>query len=388
MTVEGFVEPGWEGVREAFAANLAAGEDVGASVAVYHRGRPVVDLWGGHFDRERTRPYGEDALQLVFSTTKGVVAIALAMCAQRGLLDYGERVSTYWPEFAARGKGEVTVAQLLSHQVGLITVDTPTTLAEALHWDTMVARLADTAPDWPVGTGHGYHALTFGWLAGELIRRVDGRTPGRFVAEEIATPLGLELWIGLPEALESRVSPLIGSLVPAPTNPVKRALANRFGGPGTRLDRALTLSGAFSGNGVFNRRDVHAAELPAANAIGNARSLAKLYAATMAPVGGVRLLDDATRDLARTTVTRPGEGDLCLVAASTFGMGFMTHGEMTPYAGPGSFGHPGAGGSVAFAQPERELAFAYVMNQMALNMANDRRAQRLIGAAAKAADTA
>jgi CubicO group peptidase (beta-lactamase class C family) len=388
MTVEGRVESGWEGVRDAFEANFAAGEEVGAGVAVYHRGREVVDLRGGHFDRARTQPYAADTLQLIFSTTKGVTAIALAMCVQRGLLDYGERVSTYWPEFAAHGKGEVTVAQLLSHQVGLISVDAPTTLAEALDWDTTVARLADTKPDWPIGTAHGYHALTFGWLAGELIRRVDGRSPGRFVADEIAGPLGLDLWIGLPEELEPRVSPMIGSIVARSSDPAAQALIDQFAGPATRLGRALTLSGAFSGNGVFNRRDVHAAELPAANGISTARSLARLYASTMAPIDGVRLLDQATRDLARTTVTPPGEHDMCLVLPSTFGMGFMTHGDMTPYSGPGSYGHAGAGGSVAYAQPERELAFAYVMNQMARNIAGDRRAQRLIDAAAKAADAA
>lgn len=388
MTVGGHVDAGWEGVRDAFEANFAAGEEVGAGVAVYHRSRKVVDLWGGSFDREQTRPYAEDTLQLVFSTTKGVIAIALAMCAQRGLLDYREKVSTYWPEFAAHGKGDVTVAQLLSHQIGLISVDAPTTLAEALEWDTMVARLADTKPDWPIGTAHGYHALTFGWLAGELIRRVDGRSPGRFVAEEIAGPLGLELWIGLPEELEVRVSPMLGSVITKSKDPAIQALIDQFTGPATRLGRALTLSGAFRGDGVFNRRDVHAAELPAANGITNARSLAKLYAATMAPIDGVRLLDDATRDVARTTVTPRGESDLCLVAASTFGMGFMTHGDMTTYSGPGSYGHPGAGGSVAFAHPERELAFAYVMNQMAQNIAGDQRAQRLIDAAAKAADAA
>jgi CubicO group peptidase (beta-lactamase class C family) len=387
MTVGGHVDSGWEGVRDAFDANFAAGEDVGAGVAVYHRGRKVVDLWGGHFDRDRTRPYGEDTLQLVFSTTKGVMAIAVAMCVQRGLLDYGERVSTYWPEFAAHGKGEVTVRQLLSHQVGLISVDAPTTLAEALDWDTMVARVADTKPDWPIGTAHGYHALTFGWLAGELLRRVDGRSPGRFVAEEIAGPLGLELWIGLPEHYEARVSPLIGGVISTSSDPAMQALIDQFTGPATRLGRALTLSGAFSEKGAFNRRDVHAAELPAANGISNARSLAKLYAATMAPVDGIQLLDDATRELARTTVTPRGERDLCLVLASTFGMGFMTHGEMTTYSGPGSYGHAGAGGSVAYAQPERDLAFAYVMNKMARNVAGDRRAQHLIDAAAKAADT-
>jgi CubicO group peptidase (beta-lactamase class C family) len=183
------------------------------------------------------------------------------------------------------------------------------------------------------------------------------------------------------------VSPMLGSVIAKSKDPAVQALIDQFTGPSSRLGRALTLSGAFRGDGVFNRRDVHAAELPAANGISNARSLAKLYAATMAPVDGIQLLDDAIRDLVRTTVTPPGERDLCILAASTFGMGFMTHGDMTPYSGPGSYGHAGAGGSVAFAQPERQLAFAYVMNQMARNIAGDRRAQHLIDAAAKAADT-
>ena len=385
------VEPGWEGVQEAFAANIASGEEVGAGCAVYHRGRLVVDLVGGHFDEARSQPYTDDALQLVFSTTKGVTAIAVAMCVQRGLLDYDEKVSTYWPEFAAEGKGEATVAQLLSHQLGLFTVDQPTTLAEALDWKTITSRLAETKPAWPIGTTHGYHALTYGWLAGELIRRTDGRSPGQFVAEEISGPLGLDLWIGLPEEQESRVSPMIGGLVAHSDDPAVQAMIDQFFGPGSNAYNALFLSGAFAFDGddsVFNRREVHAAEIPAANGISNARSLARLYAATLGEVDGVQLLDTAVRERARTLVTPEGETDACLMAPTTFGMGFMVRGEFTPYAGPGSYGHPGAGGSVAFAQPERELGFAYVMNQMATNLAGDLRAQRLIDAAAAAADAA
>jgi CubicO group peptidase (beta-lactamase class C family) len=164
--VGGAVAAGWESVREAFVNNLDNSEEVGAGVSVYHRGTKVVDLWGGSFDVEKTQPYAEDTLQLVFSTTKGITAIAVAMCVERGLLSYDEKVSTYWPEFAQHGKADATVAQLLSHQCGLYTVDGDITLAEALDWSTITARLAATAPRWDIGSKHGYHALTYGWLAG------------------------------------------------------------------------------------------------------------------------------------------------------------------------------------------------------------------------------
>jgi CubicO group peptidase (beta-lactamase class C family) len=382
--LHGYVAPGWQAVADVLSANIDRGDDVGASVAVYHRGQCVVDVAGGSFGDDGG-DYDEKALQLVFSTTKGITAIAAAMCVQRGLLDYDERISTYWPEFAAAGKGDITVAQLLSHQAGLITVD-GISLAEALDWDTVTARLAAAAPEWPIGEGHGYHALTYGWLAGELVRRVDGRSLGRFVAEEIAAPLGAELWIGLPEAEEHRVSPIIGGLVSDELDPAVKAMIEQMMGPETRAGRALSLSGAFDIEGVWNRREVHAAELPAANCIATAAALARVYAATLGPVGGVQLLGAATRDRAAAQVTPDGENDLCLMMPTTFGLGFMTYGPFTPYAGPGSFGHPGAGGSVAFAQPARDLAFAYVMNKMAPNLASDVRAQQLINAATKVVD--
>ncbi len=385
--IAGFVEPGWEPVKSAFEKNFELGEEVGASAAVYHRGHKVVDIWGGTFDQSSERPYDDSTLQLMFSTTKGITAIAVAMCVQRGLLDYDEKVATYWPEFAAYGKGEATVAQLLSHQCGLICPDGPVTLADALDWKTITAMLAATKPDWPIGSGHGYHALTYGWLAGELIRRTDGRSPGEFLADEIAAPLALDLWIGLPEPLESRVSPIVGRLTDDQLDPAVRAMIEMFIGPETRAGRALFLGGIFKVDDIFNSREVHAAEIPAANGIGTAAALARLYAATMAPVDGVQLISDEIRERARITVTPRGEPDLCLVMPTTFGMGFMTHGSFTPYAGPGSYGHSGAGGSNAFAQPERQLAVGYVMNKMAANLAADARAQRITDAAAKVVDS-
>ena len=383
-TVIGELEPGWEPVAARLVANIAAGLDTGASVAVYHLGRPVVDVAGGQFAPGSPAPYDRDTLQLVFSTTKGVAAIAAAMCVQRGLLQYDQPVARYWPEFADYGKHEATVAQLLSHQCGLITVD-GITLDECLTPGVAAARLAAAAPEWPIGIGHGYHALSFGWLVDELVQRVDGRSLGTFVADEIAGPLGVPLWIGLPEHEEQRVSPLIGGLDTG-TDPRVKAMLEAFIGPTTRGGRALSMSGAFAGDGVFNRRDVHAAEIPAANAISNAAALAKVYAATIHEIDGVRLLDDATLAAATRRQTPPGEADLCLILPTGFAMGFMVHEPFSPFAGPGSFGHPGAGGSVAFAQPARGLAMAYAMNRMSPNLAGDVRAQGLIDTAVRIID--
>ena len=307
----GFVESGWEAVETAFRGNFERGEETGASVAVYHRGRPVAHLWGGSFDGG-DQAYDDSTLQLVFSTTKGITAIAVAICAGRGLIDYDAPVSQYWPEFAAKGKGDATVAQLLSHQCGLFSVQGELSLAEALDWATITARLADTEPEWPIGSTHGYHALTYGWLAGELVRRVDPehRSIGRFVAEEIVAPTGTELYIGLPESCEPRVAPILGSPLASgdsELDPAVKAMIEQFMGPNTRGGRALSLNGAFSVDGAFNRRDVHAAEIPAANGITNSISLAKIYASTFAEVDGVRLIDPTVLERARTTIT-PAEG--------------------------------------------------------------------------------
>ncbi len=385
IEVHGQTAAGWEAVADVLRNNVERGEDTGASVAVYHRGACVADLAAGSFTPDGGA-YDRSTLQLVFSTTKGITAIAVAMCVDRGLLDYDAPVATYWPEFAAGGKGDATVAQLLSHQLGLISVD-GLTFEQVLDWDTITAALAAKEPEWPIGSGHGYHAVTYGWLAGELVRRVTGRSLGTFVAEEIVKPLGVELWIGLPEAEEHRVSPIIPSEQPTDLDPAIKAAIEAVLGPASRGGRALSMSGALPIDS-FNSRAVHAAEVPAANAISNASALAKIYAATLGPVGGVQLLEAATRDRARTQITPPGETDLCLMMPTTFGLGFMVHGLFTPYSGPGCYGHPGAGGSVAFADPTRDLAFAYAMNRMATNLAGDTRAQRLIEAAVAAADAA
>ena len=380
------VATGWEPVRDAFLEGFEKGEEHGAGVAVYHRGRSVVDLMGGWRDKEHTQPYGDDALQVVFSTTKGITSLAVAMCVERGLLDYSENVATYWPEFAAHGKANVTVAQLLSHRAGLYTVDGAISLDDALHWDTVTERLANTAPRFPVDSVHGYHAITFGWLAGELVRRVTGKSLGTFVRDHIAAPLGAEFHIGLPAELEPRVARLLAHPIPKFPPDIARIMMERSA-PGTKGADALGLNGAF-GPGAFNKSEVHAAEVPGANGIGNARSLARIYAASVGEVGGVRLIGDRVRERATTNNTPDGEMDVVLISETVFAMGFMLHCDRSQFSGPGAFGHNGAGGSVSFADPNRSMGFSYVMNTMMTVYDEDPRRSRLVRAATRCADAA
>jgi CubicO group peptidase (beta-lactamase class C family) len=378
------VASGWEPVRAAFLEGFEKNEEHGAGVAVYHRGQCVVDLMGGWRDKDHTVPYGTDALQVVFSTTKGITSIAVAICVERGLLDYDEKVATYWPEFADKEKGDITVAQLLSHRAGLYTVDGDITLEEALDWGTVTTRLAATAPRFPVDSTHGYHAITFGWLAGELVRRVSGKSIGQFVRDEITSPLNAEFHIGLPEELEPRVARLMAHPIPKFTPEVAKLMMERSA-PGTKGAEALGLNGAF-GNGVFNRPEVHRAMIPGANGIGNARSLARIYAATVGEVDGVRILGEETRSRATVSNTPKGEMDQVLISETDFAMGFMVHCPRTPFSGPTSFGHDGAGGSSSFADPSREMGFSYVMNTMMTVADSDPRRERLIAAAVQSAD--
>ncbi len=376
-TIQGEVAAGWEPVRDAFAANFTERGDLGAGVAVVHQGRLVVDLVGGHRDRDRTVPYGPDALQLVFSTTKGLTAVCVGLCLQRGWLSPTQPVRELWPELPA----EVTVEQLMSHQVGLVTVEPPLTLAEALDWDTVVRGLEGTTPLWEPGTRHGYHAITYGWLAGELVRRSDPehRSLGRFFADEVAGPLGLDTWIGLPASQEPRVARLFGSSPPSDPALIEQLLATM--GPATLGGRALSMSGAFAMGGKdlpWNKPEVRAAQIGGANGVTNARSLARLYGSLVGSVDGVGLFDAATVELMRAP--RVAGPDACLLAETSFGIGFMLDTAFNPLLGRGSFGHPGAGGSLGFADPETGIGFGYVMNQMQQNLSADPRQGALLDA--------
>ncbi len=383
--VHGFAKPGFEAVEDAFRANFDVHGDVGAAFCLYVGGEPVVDLWGGVADVGTSRAWEEDTLQLVFSTTKGVAAICAHLLAQRGGLDLDAPVAALWPEFAAEGKERVTTRELLAHRSGLPVVDGTVAPDEVLAWDPIVQRLAAQRPIWEPGTAHGYHALTYGWLVGEVVRRATGRTLGTYFADEVAGPLGLDLWIGLPESEEPRVSTLIGSewtvgatlsdelLASLPEE--VRALVVAFADPEGVSQRALTVT---TPPLDWNSRAVHAAEVPAANGIGTARSLAKLYAACVGEVDGTRLLEPATAaDASRPQSDGP---DQVLMVPTRFGSGFFLASSFSPLFGPTSFGHAGAGGSLAFADADASIGFGYVMNRMQQNLAGDPRTLALIDA--------
>lgn len=380
VEIQGTVEDGFGAVADAFAQNFAQRGELGAAFALYVDGRPQVDIWAGIADKASERPWTDETLQLVFSTTKGAAAVCVARLVEAGLVSYDDPVCAHWPEFAANGKESVTVGQMMSHQAGVPYVDEPLSFDQIMDVAPVVDALARQAPVWTPGTAHGYHALTYGWLAGELVRRVDGRTLGQYFADDVAAPLGLEFWIGLPASEEIRVSTLESA--PPPTDPEAFALMMQVMGPGTMGFKALTMNGSLIAldprQNHFNTRAVHATEMPAANGITTARSLARMYAATIGEVDGVRLVTDDTVDRMRAeAVDGP---DNCLVVPSRFGMGFMLDGELTPMLGPGSFGHAGAGGSLGYADPESGVAYGYVMNQMQSGIAGDPRTVALTDA--------
>jgi CubicO group peptidase (beta-lactamase class C family) len=387
--VGGSVEPGFELVRDAFVANFERGLEVGASCAVFVDGLKVVDLWGGIADTSTGHPWTEETLAPVNSVTKGATAICVALLIERGLLDPGLPVSTYWPEFSAAGKSKVTVRQMLSHSAGLPVIDGYVAFDDVFDGALLADRLASQRPIWAPGTTHGYHALTFGALADALVRRISGRSVGRFLADEVALPLNLDFYIGLPESEISRVSPLIDA-TPQTRDQVGAsiedddlrvqvlALFDDLSDPSSLAARAGTLNGALSAS-RSKRKDTrfYTAEIPASNAITNARSLARLYAICVGTAGGNRLLSDAT--LASVTSEIVNGPDGVLHFPSRFALGFQLDLPNMPMLGPTSFGHPGAGGALGFADLGLRVGFGYVQNQMG-GFSSEPRATSLVAA--------
>lgn len=393
--IRGTTADEFEQVAEVFEANFNDHGEVGAGFAAYLEGEKVIDLTGGVADSSG-RPYDSEVLQMVFSTTKGATSMCAHLLVERGELDLHAPVAKYWPEFAANGKAEIPVGWLLSHRSGLIDTDERLTIEQALDWDTVTTALAASTPAWEPGTAHGYHAITFGWLVGEVVRRVSGMGIGEFFAAEFAGPLGLDFWIGLPDEQQSRVAPLIpmGGGSPGEDAPPMMAaeegdgsndapsglieMLEMFLGPDNLAAKALTApGGAFAAESIWNEPRVWAAQIPAANGITNAPSLARLYAAAVSEVDGRRSLAAET---VRNAIEPQVEGpDSVLVVPIPFGQGFMTHSDMSPFVGGRSFGHYGAGGSVGFADPDRRLAGGYVMNKMHFGLAGDPRTVALLG---------
>jgi CubicO group peptidase (beta-lactamase class C family) len=387
--IGGSVEPGFEGVADAFRANFEEHGEVGAGTSVYVGGRKVVDLWGGLADRDAGTPYTEDTLQLVYSTTKGATAACANLLADRGELDMDAPVAEYWPEFKAEGKADVPVRWLLCHKAGLPYVDATLTLDEALAWEPMVRALEGQAPVWEPGSVHGYHATTYGWLVGEVVRRISGKSLGTFFQDEIARPLGLDFWIGLPDEQQHRVAPLVQSGLfgggddDAPRDPALAKMIDDFIGPHTLLGKALTApNNVFSSaEGGMDDPAVRAAELPAFNGITNARSLARFYGGLTGTVdGGPEAPILSTDQVAKASELQTHGPDKCLYFESTFGLGFFVASAFAPYGGRQSFGHTGMGGSVGFTDPEHGIGFGYVMNKMGMSLNGDPRSGGLIKA--------
>lgn len=367
--ITGFCPPRFAPVREAFAANFAEDLELGARFALAVDGDIVVDLMGGFADRAQTIPFGPDTLTPLFSTTKAVASLLIARVVGQGKLSYDTRVADLWPAFGAAGKGEVTVEQVMSHQDGLCGLEGPMAPVDWMDWDGICARLAAMAPLWPPGTASGYHPVTFGYTAGEIFRLADGRTMGTALREDLAGPRGLDLWIGLPDREHGRCSemrrppalPDLGEI----TEPKRLAFLTKWSSPGG-VDQA-----------TYRR-----AEIPSANGHATAPALARMMAilACDGVLDGHRLLPAG---LAAEAVRQRIVGqDLVLPYVISWGAGFMRNQGLGLY-GPGAetFGHSGWGGSCAFADPDRGISGAYVMNRQSAELIGDGRARRMIEAA-------
>lgn len=375
----GEVDEGYGPVADVFRRNFAEHGEIGAACSVYRDGRKVVDLWGGYRDGQARTPWREDTVVTMFSTTKGVSSLALALAHSRGLLDYDERVAAYWPEFAWRGKGDITVRQLLSHQAGLPVIDIPLSIADLGDLDVVAAAIALQRPLWPAGTRHGYHAITLGWYEGELLRRVDpaGRSLGRYFAEEIAAPLGIDFFIGLPAGFDPERRATIHNRTKF------EALLHLGGLPlgfvlGLFRPHSLTTR-AFANPpelmvGDYNSPDLLSIELPAGNGTGEARAVAAAYGAAVA--GTLGLTPQTLHALVQPA--RPPSGglfDLVLRTPTIFSLGYLKPTPAMPFgsAANAAFGTPGNGGSFGFADPDTSIGYCYAPNRLGFALTDDPR---------------
>ncbi len=369
VEISGTCGEGFEPVREAFASNFEQGLDVGASVAVYLRGEPVVDLWGGQLDKVGSEPWREDTIVNVWSTTKTMTNLCALILADRGEVDLASPVARYWPEFAAAGKASVEVRHLLAHTAGLSGWTEPLSVSDLYDWEKATSLLAAQEPWWEPGSSSGYHAVTQGYLVGEVIRRVTGVSVGRFFAEEVAGPLGADFFIGTPPEADERV----GLLIPPETMPTLEDM------PGEIAIRTFAnpLLDATSSWSIPWRR----AEIPAAGGHGNARSVAAVHSvvACGGEARGIRLLSRAGCEI--IFEEQSNGKDLVLGVPIRFGMGFGLSGEMMP-AGPHTYFWGGWGGSLVVSDLDTELTVAYVMNKMESGMVGDLRGASLVLAVA------
>lgn len=383
--VEGYCDAAFRPVLDRFVANFQEHGEVGASVCLIHDGRTLVDLWGGIADRKTEAPWTRDTVSIVFSCTKGATALCAHILRARGLLDIDAPVAEIWPEFATNGKERATVRMMLDHSVGVPVFREKVKQGGLYDWDYAVGLLAAQAPFWEPGTRNGYHGLTFGWTVGEIVRRISGKSLGTFFQDEVAKPLGLDFWIGLPEEIEPRVAPMI-PYIPPPDAPKRRFIQALVGDPNS-LPALFWLNTGGHMQGGVNTRAGRAAEIGAANGITNARGLAGMYAPLAA--GGGSLVDPTTL-ASMGEVSMATHDDATLLIPTRFALGFMVsmdnrrrteEANSSVILGRRAFGHVGAGGSIGFCDPECGLAFAYTMNRMGEGILMNERGQSLVDAA-------
>jgi CubicO group peptidase (beta-lactamase class C family) len=366
--IHGFAEERFGAVLDTFAANFTKRHDLGAACAVYVDGRPVVDLWGGIADARTGRMWDRNTAAVIFSCSKAILAICTYLLVEEGRIDLDQPIADHWPEFGQRGKAAITVREALSHRAGLASLDTDLSLADVLAWDPVIRALEGQRPLHAPDRGHLYHAMTYGWLVGEVIRRVSGLPPGRFFRAAIGDRLDLRTWIGIPDTIRGSVAWMEPPLPDEDSDAAHESA--RIAEQNPVVERSLTMCGAFAfpaenGYVTFNDPAIQEAEIPGANGISTAESLARLYAACVTGINGPPLLRRSTIE----DGLRPRSGGQQLSGmpddGSRWGTGFqLASPPMQPMLGPGSFGHAGAGGQLGFGDVEHGVGFAYLSNQM------------------------
>lgn len=381
LPIEGFVAEGFESVQQRFAAIIAQAPESGCAVSIWHKGQNVVNLWGGTADKDANSPWVEDTKAVVFSSTKGLMSLAIAMLYQEGKISYDDQVVKHWPEYKGDGKDGTTVRDLVSHRAGVPFFADDIQEDQVINWDYMVSKIEQEPAMWQPGTQYAYHAITHGWVTGEIIRRVTGMSPGQYLAQHISSPLKADTWLGLPAQLEDKVA------VSYPHQDLTNffvELKEKDTPPGNFLIRSLTLGNAFSMNLVgknagFNSAAVHQAEIPGAGGISTAHGISKIWSSVVHETDGVRLLNEETVKHV-TSVQSEGKPFTDLEPPyGAFGMGFQLDSPARRYLTSSSFGHDGAGGQCAFADPEHKIGFAFVTSEMRGGELEDDRATSLIG---------
>lgn len=377
LLIEGHVSAGFDAVRDAFAENFSRRHELGGACCVYHRGEKVVDLWGGVRNKSTGEPWQEGTMVLVYSATKGLAAMTLAVAHSRGWLDYEQRVCRYWPEFAQRGKETITVRQLLAHQAGLFAFDEPVDRSVVADLDRLAVVLARQKPAWEPGTRQAYHAISLGFYESELLRRVDPhhRSLGRFFHDEIASPLGLDFYIRLPESIpNSRLATLakpspVAMLLGFPIRLTLAALNRR-----SNIYRALMVNPGSELPHDEQRIYARNLEVPSGGGVGTARAIAHAYSVFATGGRELQLRPETLHALSAPPIPAThGFYDECMMGDVRFSLGFMKSSPSWPFGNEGSFGAPGSGGSLGFADPKAGIGYAYVTSQMGTTFTGDPR---------------